>query len=83
LNLVRVGDAEALMADPRFALETPRHRVWLNPFLIAMHPVTHGDFIEFIDDAGYRRPELRLPLAILRPAPGARRRLTRCPVQRG
>lgn len=43
-----------------FDNETPRHRVWLDPFQIASHPVTHGDFIEFIDDDGYRRPELWL-----------------------
>jgi len=43
-----------------FDNETPRHRVWLNPFRIATHPVTHGDFIEFIEDGGYRRPELWL-----------------------
>jgi len=43
-----------------FDNEQPRHRVWLNAFGIASHPVTHGDFIEFIDDGGYRRPELWL-----------------------
>jgi ergothioneine biosynthesis protein EgtB len=43
-----------------FDNETPRHRVWVEPYLIATHPVTHGDFIEFIDDGGYRRPELWL-----------------------
>jgi len=43
-----------------FDNETPRHRAWLNAFQIASHPVTHGDFLEFIDDGGYRRPELWL-----------------------
>jgi ergothioneine biosynthesis protein EgtB len=43
-----------------FDNETPRHKVWLDPFEIASHPVTHGDFIAFIDDGGYRRPELWL-----------------------
>jgi ergothioneine biosynthesis protein EgtB len=43
-----------------FDNEAPRHRVWLEPFRIATHPVTHGDFIEFIEDGGYRRPELWL-----------------------
>ena len=43
-----------------FDNETPRHRVALQPFLIASQPVTHGEFIEFIDDGGYRRPELWL-----------------------
>jgi len=43
-----------------FDNETPRHRVWLSPFRIATHPVTHGDFIQFVEDGGYRRPELWL-----------------------
>jgi len=43
-----------------FDNETPRHRVWLDAFEIASHPVTHGDLIDFIDDGGYRRPELWL-----------------------
>jgi ergothioneine biosynthesis protein EgtB len=47
-------------ADFCFDNETPRHRVWLEPFAIASHPVTHGDFLRFIDDGGYRRPELWL-----------------------
>jgi ergothioneine biosynthesis protein EgtB len=49
-------------AGPGFCFdnETPRHRVWLDAFRIATHPVTHGDYIEFIEDGGYRRPELWL-----------------------
>lgn len=43
-----------------FDNEMPRHRVWLDAFQIASHPVTHGDFIEFIEDGGYQRPELWL-----------------------
>ena len=43
-----------------FDNETPRHSVWLDAFRIASHPVTHGDFIDFIEDGGYRRPELWL-----------------------
>ena len=43
-----------------FDNETPRHRVWLDAFQIASHPVSHGDFMAFIDDGGYRRPELWL-----------------------
>ena len=56
------GDCEIGCAGGEFCFdnETPRHRVWVNPFSIATHPVTHGDFIEFIDDGGYRRPELWL-----------------------
>ena len=56
-GLVEIGHAGAGFA---FDNEMPRHRVWLQPFEIASHPVSHGDFIRFIDDGGYRRPELWL-----------------------
>jgi ergothioneine biosynthesis protein EgtB len=56
-GVVEIGHAGA---DFCFDNETPRHRAWLEPFEIASHPVTHGDFIGFIDDGGYRRPELWL-----------------------
>jgi ergothioneine biosynthesis protein EgtB len=56
------GVADIGHAGPGFCFdnETPRHRVWLDAFRIATHPVTHGDFIEFVEDGGYRRPELWL-----------------------
>ncbi|HWH42505.1 MAG TPA: ergothioneine biosynthesis protein EgtB [Usitatibacter sp.] len=40
--------------------EAPRHAVWLEDFEIASLPVTHGEFLAFIEDGGYRRPELWL-----------------------
>ena len=43
-----------------FDNETPRHKVWLEDFEIATHPVTNGDYLRFIEDGGYRRPELWL-----------------------
>jgi ergothioneine biosynthesis protein EgtB len=43
-----------------FDNEKPRHRVWLEDFEVASHPVTHGDFVDFVEDGGYRRPELWL-----------------------
>ena len=45
-----------------FDNETPRHSVWVDDFEIASRPVTHGDFIDFIEDGGYRRPELWLSM---------------------
>lgn len=45
-----------------FDNETPRHRTYFEDFEIASHPVTHGDFVAFIEDGGYRRPELWLSL---------------------
>jgi ergothioneine biosynthesis protein EgtB len=43
-----------------FDNESPRHRVFLQGFGLADRPVTCGEWIEFIDDGGYRRPELWL-----------------------
>jgi ergothioneine biosynthesis protein EgtB len=56
------GRYEVGHSGPGFCFdnETPRHRIWLDAFQIASHPVTNGDFIDFIDDDGYQRPELWL-----------------------
>ncbi|MBI3786375.1 MAG: ergothioneine biosynthesis protein EgtB [Deltaproteobacteria bacterium] len=43
-----------------FDNETPRHRIYCEPFGLATRPVTHGEMQAFIDDDGYRRPELWL-----------------------
>jgi ergothioneine biosynthesis protein EgtB len=43
-----------------FDNESPRHRVWLEDFEIASQLVTNGDYLAFIHDGGYRRPELWL-----------------------
>lgn len=40
--------------------EGPRHRVFLSDFEIAERAVTNADWLEFIADDGYRRPELWL-----------------------
>jgi ergothioneine biosynthesis protein EgtB len=40
--------------------ETPRHKTYLQPFELANRLVTNGEFIEFIEDQGYQRPELWL-----------------------
>jgi ergothioneine biosynthesis protein EgtB len=45
-----------------FDNEGPRHRAWLEAFALASRPVTNGEFLAFIDDGGYRRPELWLAL---------------------
>lgn len=42
--------------------ETPRHRVFLHDYRLARRPVTCGEYLEFIDDGGYRRPDLWLSL---------------------
>jgi ergothioneine biosynthesis protein EgtB len=43
-----------------FDNEGPRHKAYVAAFEMASHPVTHGDFARFIEDGGYRRPELWL-----------------------
>lgn len=43
-----------------FDNELPRHRVALEPFAIASRLVTNGEYLAFIEDGGYRRPELWL-----------------------
>jgi ergothioneine biosynthesis protein EgtB len=40
--------------------ETPRHRVWLEAFALANRPVSCGEYLAFIEDRGYQRPELWL-----------------------
>jgi ergothioneine biosynthesis protein EgtB len=45
-----------------FDNETPRHRVFLEPFEIASRPVTNGEFMRFIEDGGYQRHDLWLSM---------------------
>ncbi len=40
--------------------ERPRHEVLVRPFELASRLVTNHEFLEFIEDGGYRRPELWL-----------------------
>ena len=43
-----------------FDNESPRHQVLLRPFRIASRPVSNGEYLAFIADGGYRRPEFWL-----------------------
>lgn len=56
------GLAEIGHAGDGFAFdnEGPRHRVWLEPFRLADRLVTNGEWLAFMADGGYRRPELWL-----------------------
>jgi ergothioneine biosynthesis protein EgtB len=45
-----------------FDNESPRHKVYLEPFELSSQLVTVGEFVEFMNDGGYRRPELWLSL---------------------
>ena len=53
-GLVDIGhDGRAFAFDN----EGPRHRVWLEPFLLDHDLVTNGQWMAFMADGGYRRPE--------------------------
>ena len=41
-----------------FDNESSRHRVFLPDFALAGHPVSCGQFIDFIEDGGYERPSI-------------------------
>ena len=43
-----------------FDNELPRHPVYVGPFALAERAVTCGEWLAFIDDGGYHRPELWL-----------------------
>ncbi|BEV11210.1 ergothioneine biosynthesis protein EgtB [Asticcacaulis sp. DW145] len=43
-----------------FDNERPRHKVWLEPYQIADRLVRNGDWLAFMHDGGYARPELWL-----------------------
>ena len=43
-----------------FDNESPRHRVYLEPFRLATTLVTNREYLEFMNDDGYRRPTLWL-----------------------
>jgi ergothioneine biosynthesis protein EgtB len=56
-GLVEVGHG-----GPGFAFdnEGPRHKTWLEPFRLASRLSTCREYLGFIEDGGYRRPELWL-----------------------
>jgi ergothioneine biosynthesis protein EgtB len=56
-GVVEIGHDGAGFA---FDNESPRHPLLLLPFAVASRPVTCGEWLAFIDDGGYRRPELWL-----------------------
>ena len=43
-----------------FDNELPRHPEYLRPFALASRLVSCGEYLDFIEDGGYRRPELWL-----------------------
>ncbi len=56
-GLVEVGAGGDAFA---FDNERPRHKVWLEPFVLADRLATAGEWLEFIADGGYATPTLWL-----------------------
>jgi ergothioneine biosynthesis protein EgtB len=56
-GLVEIGHPGGGFA---FDNEGPRHKVWLNPYLMADRLVTNGEWQQFMDEGGYSRPEFWL-----------------------
>jgi ergothioneine biosynthesis protein EgtB len=54
-GLVEIGHDGA---DFAFDCEGPRHQILLHPHALADRLVTNADWLRFIDDGGYARPEL-------------------------
>jgi ergothioneine biosynthesis protein EgtB len=56
-GLVEIGhDGDGFAFDN----ELPRHRVYLEPYALADRPVSCGEWLAFMADDGYRRPDLWL-----------------------
>lgn len=48
------------LTDFAFDNESPQHKVLMSDFALANRLVTNGEFLEFIEDGGYTRPDLWL-----------------------
>lgn len=56
-GLVQIGnDGNGFSFDN----EGPRHQVWLDPFELQTRNVSNGDYLAFMAEGGYNRPELWL-----------------------
>jgi ergothioneine biosynthesis protein EgtB len=56
-GLVEIGhDGQGFAFDN----EGPRHKVWIEPFRLACRLAACGEYLAFIEDGGYARPELWL-----------------------
>ena len=61
-GLFEMGHDAALDGAFCFDNETPRHPAYTAPFELASRPVSYDEFLAFIDDGGYVRPELWLSM---------------------
>lgn len=56
-GLVTIGTATTGFA---FDNERPKHKVWLEPHKLSSRLITNAEYLKFMDDGGYERPELWL-----------------------
>jgi len=56
-SIVEIGHASDAFC---FDNETPRHRQFVEPFSLASRLVTNAEYLAFIEDGGYRNPNLWL-----------------------
>lgn len=61
-GMFEMGHEPALDGTFCFDNETPRHPVFVAPFDLASRPVSNGEYLAFMEDGGYRRPELWLSM---------------------
>jgi ergothioneine biosynthesis protein EgtB len=61
-GLCSLGQDPLCDGDFCFDNETPRHTTFVAPYALASRPVTHGEYLAFMDDGGYARPELWLSM---------------------
>jgi ergothioneine biosynthesis protein EgtB len=55
-----IGEIGATVGHFCFDNETPRHRVLVEAYALADRLVTNAEYLEFVNDGGYRRPEFWL-----------------------
>lgn len=60
LTQIGVDPDPEFVTDFAFDNETPRHVVYLAPYSLASRPVTCAEYLGFIDQNGYSRPEVWL-----------------------
>jgi hypothetical protein len=58
----RTRPRPTLDGDFAFDNETPRHWTYTAPFELASRPASYGEYLQFMEDGGYLRPELWLSL---------------------
>ncbi len=56
-GIIQIG---ALDKNFSFDNERPRHRQYIPPYSLANRLITNGEYLEFMNDNGYQRPELWL-----------------------